>query len=132
MLEGVQVDSRFSFHALAASDPYVRFYCGVPIVTGDGYAVTIGTLAVMDRVPRKRTQSHCLALQRLARQAAALLELRMLRYARPAAEEGSQRDSQMLRLRVGTSRLTGLAYWQELVETLARSTWHDGVVPEGK
>lgn len=119
VLEDAQADSRFSSHILAASDPAIRYYCGVPIITADGYAV--GTIAVMDPVPRKRTETHCLALQRLARQAAALLELRMLRHDRAGAEEKETRDEEMLRVMVGTSRLTGLAFLEELVERLARS-----------
>jgi GAF domain-containing protein len=51
VVEDAQDDPRFSSHVLVASDPYVRFYCGVPVVTTDGYAV--GTIAVMDPVPRR-------------------------------------------------------------------------------
>ena len=69
VVEDAQDDPRFSSHVLVASDPYVRFYCGVPVVTTDGYAV--GTIAVMDPVPRRREEKECLALKRLARQAAA-------------------------------------------------------------
>ncbi|MDR4471699.1 MAG: PAS domain S-box protein [Nitrospira sp.] len=73
VVEDAQADPRFSSHLLVAADPQVRFYCGVPVVTTDGYA--IGTIAVMDRVARPWRETECLALQRLARQAAALLEL---------------------------------------------------------
>lgn len=120
VMEDAQSDSRFSSHALVAGGPQVRFYCGVPVVTTDGYAV--GTIAVMDRVPRKGTESQGLALQRLARQTAALLELRMLRCDRPASEERPTRHEEMFRLVAGTTRSTGLVFLQELVETLARST----------
>ncbi len=119
VIEDAQSDLRFSSHALVAGGPQVRFYCGVPVVTAEGYAV--GTIAVMDCVPRKGTESQCLALQRLARQTAALLELRMLRCAQPASEERQQRHEEILRLMAGTTRSTGLAFLQELVETLARS-----------
>lgn len=119
VVEDAQGDPRFSSHALVASDPYVRFYCGVPVVTTDGYAV--GTIAVMDRVPRRRKETECLALERLARQTAALLELRMLRCDRPAFGERPVHDEEMVRLMAGSSRSTGLDFLQELVETLSRS-----------
>ena len=120
VVEDAQGDPRLSSHALVASDPYVRFYCGVPVVTTDGYAV--GTIAVMDPVPRRRRETECLALQRLARQTAALLELRMLRSDRPVFLERQTRDEEMFRLMAGTSRSTGMDFLQELVETLARAT----------
>src|SRR5690606_28000911 len=96
VVEDAQGDPRFSSHALVASEPYVRFYCGVPVVATDGYAV--GTIAVMDRVPRRRKETECLALERLARQTAALLELRMLRCDRPAFGERPVHDEEMVRL----------------------------------
>lgn len=120
VMEDAQSDSRFSSHALVAGGPQVRFYCGVPVVTADGYAV--GTIAVMDRVPRKGTESQGVALQRLARQTAALLELRILRCDRPASQEKPPRNEEIVRFVAGTTRSTGLAFLQELVETLARST----------
>ena len=49
-----------------------------------GAMLAVGTIAVMDPVPRRREEKECLALKRLARQAAALLELRMLRCEQPA------------------------------------------------
>ena len=119
VVEDAQDDPRFSSHVLVASDPYVRFYCGVPVVTTDGYAV--GTIAVMDPVPRRREEKECLALKRLARQAAALLELRMLRCEQPAVEERCVQDEEMVRLMAGSSRSTGLDFLRELVDTLAHS-----------
>ena len=119
VVEDAQADPRFSSHLLVAADPQVRFYCGVPVVTTDGYA--IGTIAVMDRVARPWRETECLALQRLARQAAALLELRMLRGDQPAFGEKPVQDQEMFQLMAGSSRSTGLDFLQELVDTLAHS-----------
>ncbi|ULA61433.1 MAG: hypothetical protein LZF60_330044 [Nitrospira sp.] len=77
VVEDAAADRRFSAHTLVRTSPHVRFYCGAPIVTHDGYAV--GTIAVMDSIPRAATEEDCLTIRRLARQTAALLELRLLR-----------------------------------------------------
>ena len=77
VIEDASQDDRFSSHALVCAHPHVRFYCGAPIVTRDGHAV--GTIAVMDSSPRALKEEDLLTIRRLARQAAALLELRLLR-----------------------------------------------------
>ncbi|MCW5800271.1 MAG: PAS domain S-box protein [Nitrospira sp.] len=84
VIEDAAADVRFSAHALVRAYPHVRFYCGAPIVTHDGYAV--GTIAVMDSIPRVMTAEDCLTIRRLARQTAALLELRLLRSERSSIE----------------------------------------------
>ena len=90
VVEDASVDARFSAHALVRASPHVRFYCGAPIVTHEGYAV--GTIAVMDSIPRAVTEEDGPTIRRLARQTAALLELRRLRSERSSAEAMSIAD----------------------------------------
>ena len=67
-------DARFADNVLVTSDPHIRFYAGMPLVTASGHA--LGTLCVMDRVPRKLTPRQVDALRRLGQQAIKLIELR--------------------------------------------------------
>ena len=67
-------DPRFAANPIVTSDPHVRFYAGVPIVTEEGHA--LGTLCVIDHVPRELTAGQLDALRVLAHHATALLELR--------------------------------------------------------
>jgi adenylate cyclase len=67
-------DSRFDRIAVVVGEPHCRFYCGVPLITDEGYA--LGTLCVLDFEPRRLTFEQTEALRRLSRQVLTLLELR--------------------------------------------------------
>ncbi len=67
-------DARFRESPLVREEPHIRFYAGAPLVTPEGHA--LGTLCVVDRVPRRLSPSQGQALDALRRQAQAQLELR--------------------------------------------------------
>jgi diguanylate cyclase (GGDEF)-like protein len=67
-------DERFKNFPVVTSDPFVRFYAGAPLLSKAGHA--LGSLCVLDRVPRNLNASQIEALQALARQVVSQLELR--------------------------------------------------------
>ena len=67
-------DERFAADPLVISDPYIRFYAGVPFITSQGY--TVGTLSIIDYIPRELTSGQLARLQTLSRQVIRQLELR--------------------------------------------------------
>ena len=67
-------DPRFSSNPFVVSDPKIRFYAGAPFTSSDGHP--LGTLCVVDVVPRSLTPSQEAALLALSRQVQAQFELR--------------------------------------------------------
>ena len=84
------LDARFAENPLVSGPPFVRFYAGVPLVTPAGEA--LGTLCVIDRVPRQLSLTQIEGLRALARQAEVLIEMRKMLVAREQSVEALRRE----------------------------------------
>ena len=107
-------DQTFRNNPSVTGDPHIRFYAGAPLITADGNA--LGTLCVIDRVPRTLTPDQIDALHALKRQAEMQLELRANLFeledalvARDRAEDAQVRLIEQLRTSLqNVNRLTAL------------------------
>ena len=73
IIEDAQTDARFARNVMVTGDPFIRFYAGAPLLTPDGYA--LGTLCVVDCVPRTLTLDQKESLQSLSRLVMTQLEM---------------------------------------------------------
>ncbi|MEH6491832.1 sensor histidine kinase [Halopseudomonas sp.] len=87
------LDPRFSNNPLVTEAPFIRFYAGMPISTPQGYL--LGTLCVIDNVPRQLDEVQRDTLQRLTRMVEYQLQLR-LALLRGAEREAALQDERAL------------------------------------
>lgn len=73
IVEDAHLDQRFQQNILVRGEPFVRFYAGQSLKTPCGY--NIGTLCVIDHVPRTLNEKQKLMLQVLSAQIVNYLEL---------------------------------------------------------
>ena len=107
------VDPRFIDDPVVAGPPQARFCAVAPLVTDDGRI--LGTLCVLDTLPRELTSAQAGALEILGRRTASLIELRqsVLRSERNMAERANVRaelrtSEERLRLALAS---VGMAIW---------------------
>ena len=98
-------DARFNDQPYVTGEPYVRAYCGMPLINPEGFA--LGTLCIMDFEAHELTPAKREAIRHLARQAMSLLELRrqlisrntlleQLNIAKQNAEEAREKSDLLL------------------------------------
>ncbi|MES2734527.1 MAG: GAF domain-containing protein [Bacteroidota bacterium] len=66
-------DKRFSHSSLVTQEPYIRYYCGAPLVFEKGYR--LGALVLIDQVPRQLDEQQKRTLQLMAQQVVNFFEL---------------------------------------------------------
>jgi GAF domain-containing protein len=76
IVEDAEHDARFAENPLVTSGPGIRFYAGSPLTDSDGNS--LGTLCVIDIVPRKLTSEQQASLEGLRRVLVTLIEQRTL------------------------------------------------------
>jgi PAS domain S-box-containing protein len=123
-------DDRFADNPLVTGRPDIRFYAGAPLVLRDG--LRVGTVCVIDRVPRRLTDMQRNALRQLAVAAGRALE------GRAAAFKVGEYSRELLQ-RKHTLRLvldavpSMMAYWDTKLHcrfaNKAYETWF-GVEPD--
>lgn len=73
-VEDASKDPRFADNALVTGEPDIRFYAGAPLRSSEGFA--LGTVCVIDRVPRRLSAAQRDGLAAIGRQVMSLLSFR--------------------------------------------------------
>jgi len=74
VVSNAREDQRFAENPLVTGDPNIAFYAGISLLTPEGMA--LGSLCVIDTVPRKLNEQQIWSLKVLAKQVIAQMELR--------------------------------------------------------
>lgn len=118
IVEDAGKDKRFQDNSLVTGEPHLRFYAGMPLLSPEN--VMLGSLCVLDTVPRKLNEQQRSALKILGRQAMNLIELRhknrLLEEAGREAREALEAKSDFLsvmshELRTPLNGIIGLTHW---------------------
>jgi PAS domain S-box-containing protein len=124
VVRDAMADARFSGNPLVTADPHIRFYAGMPLIASNGHA--LGSLCVIDRVPRQLTPEQAEALRALSRQVVSQLELRrtqhLLQQSVEREREVHQREEAVTTLETVEERVAskvGEEFFVSLVSQLA-------------
>lgn len=75
IVEDALLDERFANKACVVSDPEVRFYAGVSLVTHDGH--NLGSLCVLDTEPRQLSKAQKHLLKQLSKRIIQIMEFEL-------------------------------------------------------
>jgi PAS domain S-box-containing protein len=122
-------DERFRNNPYVTGQPGIRFYAGSPLISPGGFV--LGTLCVLDYVPKTLSEKQMEALRTLARQVMTLLELRRLVTEKDVTleqqrklEVAVRRSEERFRF---TTEATGITLFNQ--DRDLRYTWVDNVIP---
>ena len=133
LVEDATKDERFKANPMVLGDPNIRFYAGMPLYAAEGVAV--GTLCVIDTVPRGLSPGQANALAILSYQVQARMELRSERRAlldtiRAHRELTAELEYSNEILGHANARLEQLASTDSLTGLLNRRAFEDRMIAE--
>ncbi|KQT35269.1 hypothetical protein ASG29_03960 [Sphingomonas sp. Leaf412] len=120
VVEDTSRDPRFADNVFVTQDPHVRFYAGVPLrPRAEGFADDlpgIGTLCIIDTVPRVLTEADRRVLRQLAALVSSLIGARSsaataLRLSNESRRHADMMERQHLQLRQA-ERMAGIGSWR--------------------
>ncbi|MGB7284312.1 MAG: GAF domain-containing protein [Candidatus Acidiferrum sp.] len=106
-------DERFRNNPFVVQEPHIRFYAGAPLITEDGFA--LGTICVVDQIPRELTPEQCDALKSLSRLVLGQMEFRrnliLLKEAlNDRTKQEHEREQELLKLQATLMRVLGFRH----------------------
>ena len=112
-------DARFVDNPSVVGDPHIRFYAGAPLLAAGGHA--LGSLCVVDTIPRSLSPAQLRALAALSRQVVANMELRRIAGMLAGALDTARTLSGLLPICAYCKRIRDdQDYWRE-VEVFVRA-----------
>jgi GAF domain-containing protein len=125
-------DGRFARSPLVRRAPHIRFYAGFPLTTQDGFA--LGALCALDRKPRLLSARQTRAMESLARQVMALLDLRRVSAKLAEVADRITLLQGMIPICAWCKRIRDdEGYWKQVEQYIRKQTGADfthGICPE--